>query len=420
MKNNFGDNLETTTYNEVHNIIYGALAYAKDLGFKPHKDFAVAQYILEADSDAIPLIEYEFGRNGKPMLIVNTRAEFNRYTAVLKRAVGDEFTFLVREELDDDDDFDDETDYEDDCDCIDCQARRLAKMMLDNTSEEDKEKLLAELKKIESEIEKIESLPHTIYDYQYPDYPQKLELTHKELEALFDPQNNDELDEETFHTILSLPRETLIKDLEHCLLYEIGQNCYEISQKNEEEGFYGSIANILALMKELNATESLPVALEVMRQNYDFYDFFFADEATEFLSSVIYPLSKNQLTVLLDYFKEPNLNIYFKSVVSTVFTMVLDEEPERRAEIIHLYDNILDFLFENINDTAYYDAALAGLLINKLIDIKAKELLPKIKRLFDTGLVDEIVCGNYEQVEKEIKSSKILNKINSFFNKLLP
>jgi len=131
IKIHFSDNLVMTTYNEAHNIIYGALEYAEDLGFKPHKDFGVAQYILEEDTDDIPLIEYDFGRDGKPMLIAHSQAEANRYLPTLKKAVGDDFDYLVRdddfdnfddeeEEEDDDDDFEcDDDEEDDDCDCDD-------------------------------------------------------------------------------------------------------------------------------------------------------------------------------------------------------------------------------------------------------------------------------------------------------------
>ena len=57
-------------YNQVHNIIYGGEAFAKDCGFKPHKDWTVAQFILEKDDDRIPLIDIEFGEDGVPAYYV--------------------------------------------------------------------------------------------------------------------------------------------------------------------------------------------------------------------------------------------------------------------------------------------------------------------------------------------------------------
>jgi hypothetical protein len=67
----FSETLTETDYNFAHNLIYGALEYGEDNGYKPHKDFAVAQYILEEDTEDIPLIGFEFGVNGKPMLFYN-------------------------------------------------------------------------------------------------------------------------------------------------------------------------------------------------------------------------------------------------------------------------------------------------------------------------------------------------------------
>ena len=408
VKESFADNLEPTTYNEAHNIIYGALEYAEDLGFSPHKDFGVAQYILEEDTDDIPLIEYQFGCDGKPMLIVNTRAEFNRYSPILEKVVGDDYTFSVREEDEYDEDEDEDEGEEDDEEYDgDSELEKMMKETLANMSDDEREGFLERMDDMQKQIERSKSLPHTTYNYQYPDYPQILNLTHKELKVLFDPKNNDELDKKTLDTILSLPHETLIKDLEHCILYEIGRNCREIAEENSEKNIYGSITHSLRLLAELKATESLPVVLEVMRQSDEFYDFFFGDYANDVFVPVLYQLAKNQLPTLLAYLKEPNLNIFFKIAVSAVFGMTLRFEPERRAEIIALYDDILDFLFEKINDTAYYDANFTGMLMSEPINFCAKELLPKIKRLFDTDLVDEMSCGDYNDIEKEINAGII-------------
>jgi hypothetical protein len=59
----------TVDYTLVHNIIYGANAFAEDHGFKIYSDFNLTQYILEEDDDNIELIEIEFGKNGAPLII---------------------------------------------------------------------------------------------------------------------------------------------------------------------------------------------------------------------------------------------------------------------------------------------------------------------------------------------------------------
>ena len=64
------ENMIEQNYAFVHNLIYGANAFAEDNDFKVCKEFNITQFILEEDTDDIELIEFEFGRDGEPFLIV--------------------------------------------------------------------------------------------------------------------------------------------------------------------------------------------------------------------------------------------------------------------------------------------------------------------------------------------------------------
>ncbi|GAB6012773.1 DUF1186 domain-containing protein [Viscerimonas tarda] len=407
IKEDYFEQLESVSYEEVHNIIYGAYAYAEELGFRPDKDFAVTQYILEEDSDAIPLIEYEFGYNGKPMLMVKTRAEYTRYAPTLEKSTGGDFDYFIDNEVDDDDEIDDDV-----LDKVPDEVSNELTKFFESLSDGEKEVFLEKMSDFQEKLKKSRSLPHTPYNYQYPNYPQSLDLTHKELNALFLPENNERLDKQLIDKILSLPRETLIKDLNNCILYEIGQNCRGISEKNDEDNSYGSLTHALWLLAELKAEESLPVVLEVLRQNEEFHHFFFGDMAMETLRPVLYQLGQNQLPVLHSFAKEPNLYIFLKIAVSSAVATIIYHTPERRAEVIEWYGNLLDFYYENITDTAYYDANFVGMMMSDLLDICAQELLPKIKELYETGLVDEMPCGPYSSVEKEMKENMLEHEGN--------
>ena len=91
-----------------HNVVYGAIAFAEDLGFSPHKDFeSVAQYILEEDTDDVEFIDLEFGRNGEPVLFVNHGVNPTRYIKQLKQSVGEgNYQVIYRGEVWDDEDYD--------------------------------------------------------------------------------------------------------------------------------------------------------------------------------------------------------------------------------------------------------------------------------------------------------------------------
>jgi hypothetical protein len=54
------------SYALAHNIIYGSIAFAEDYGFKPHKDFAITQFILEEDTEDVEFVDIDFGIDGEP------------------------------------------------------------------------------------------------------------------------------------------------------------------------------------------------------------------------------------------------------------------------------------------------------------------------------------------------------------------
>ncbi|MCX6268059.1 MAG: hypothetical protein NTW16_11970 [Bacteroidetes bacterium] len=92
-------------YRLVHNIIYGAVEFAGEYGFPPHKSFELAKHILEEDDEHVKLIEIEFGYKGKPLYISGPdkpAPEQNRVLAHLDRTIGrDNFYFIAASEAND-------------------------------------------------------------------------------------------------------------------------------------------------------------------------------------------------------------------------------------------------------------------------------------------------------------------------------
>ncbi len=66
----FQGNFIEIAYDLAHNIIFGALEFAADHGYKPHRDYEkYSKFILEIDDEKIPLIDVAFGKNGKMFLV---------------------------------------------------------------------------------------------------------------------------------------------------------------------------------------------------------------------------------------------------------------------------------------------------------------------------------------------------------------
>ncbi len=80
------------------NIIYGAVEYAEDLGFSPHKDFKHSEYMLD-DVEDIDYLDIEFGVEGIPHFIVGPFDNMDRIVKKLEMAVGpDNFNISIPNE----------------------------------------------------------------------------------------------------------------------------------------------------------------------------------------------------------------------------------------------------------------------------------------------------------------------------------
>lgn len=80
-------------------LVEGAVAYAKNLGFAPHADYAPAAALFgDIDAEAC-LVEYEFGKDGKPFFVSgpnDTPAMIRRTVRTLTDKVGEgNFDFMV-------------------------------------------------------------------------------------------------------------------------------------------------------------------------------------------------------------------------------------------------------------------------------------------------------------------------------------
>lgn len=78
-----------------HRIIYGAIDYARELGFEPHKDFKFSRFILNKPSETDISFHVEFGKDGKPFYIAGPDDNVDYILRKLSMRVGNgNFDFL--------------------------------------------------------------------------------------------------------------------------------------------------------------------------------------------------------------------------------------------------------------------------------------------------------------------------------------
>lgn len=383
------------TYNEAHNIIFGAITFAEEEAeILPHADFELTKYLLEEDTDDIPLIDYEFGRKGVPYLVTNTNLEASKYLPRLQKKFGEDFSYFIREE----EEFDD---YEE----IDKEGQEEKEGIFDDLTPDQLKQMLQAMEKVKNNLKESAALTHTTYTYVHPPYPTTLELTHSELEvAVYNNEYYYALPRTVIQQLLALPRESLIADLDRIILYELGKSCDTITEDMYDQ-YPNTITHALFLLGELKATESLQTVLEILRQQDMCIDYYFGDFRIETLRPTVYYIARNQTDALLAFMKEPGLDRFARSYIPPVIATIAINEPERREEIISWFRKLLHFFITNVSDSSVYDASLSGSILSELIDIHAVELLPEIKELFDTEQVDCMCCGNYQAVEKRINGT---------------
>lgn len=369
--------LRECSYEEAHNWIYGAVAFAEDAGIKPDKSFNITRYMLEEDDDNIPLIEYDFGKDGKHFLMAGSHLEASRYLPLMEKNLGKgNFDFAI--------DTDDSLfGHEDDEEDGDWAFHDYGPMMT--------------------------------YTYRHPEYPKKIVLNYPWIEdELSKAENAIYLKDELTDRILALPHDALRQDLESLIMYHIGLTCDGIPKKYDDGNYNGLLNSCIVLMGEVgNAGSSLDCVLEAMRQSHDFLDYHFGDSFHEVFVPTLYKLANDRLDRLMAFMKEEGLEWLPKAELLSTVTLTALQQPERRPEVIEWYREALNFCTDHVAEAKAVDNMITATIISELTDLQAVELLPEINALFDTGMVNLGFCGNRTDVQKDIADPRYAGSADS-------
>ena len=369
--------IEPVTYTEVHNLIYGAMEFGQEAGFTLPMAFSLAQHVLEEDTEDIPLIKYQYGKDGKHFLWAENERELDTFMPHLINHLGKEnvlFGIIGSPRIFRGEDF------------YDSATRAL-------------------MRSIVEEMNKEEDYPIETYSYVHPEYPSELKVKHTELaDELYNQENCLYLPKEKIEKILALPHDEVKEDLEQILLYETGKTCGEITE-DQYKNKNTTLLHCLILLGELGYKESLPVVLETLSQQKEYYDYHLGVLLNEIYVPTLYKLGKDQLDKFYEFLQIPGLYTFARYLVFPAVVQVALHEEDRREEVIEWFRKVLQFYADKLDNKNCCDGSLIGLLTIDLFKIQAVELLPELKVLFSTGKVDTKCSGNFEQVEKKMKGS---------------
>ena len=222
---------------------------------------------------------------------------------------------------------------------------------------------------------------------------------HEEIEWLY--THGLHIGEEKLNKILSLPKDTLINDLEMVLLDSIARYGYFIKSIEEngwDEEEMNFVIHAIYLLGELQATDSLDVILDVLSQSDAYFELFLGDFLTSAIWEPIYKIAVNNLEACKEFMYTPGLDTYARTTITDVLEQLALHHPERRDEVLTWFREVIQFFLDSSLEDNVIDSDVIALLICNVIDIDGAELVPEIKQLFDRGLVSQGICGDWQEV----------------------
>ncbi len=363
--------LEETDYEKIHNLIYGAIEFAEEGGISPVKEFGLASYILEEDTDDIPLIEYEYGKDGRHLLIIGEEGKERRFIPILAEHLENDFSFIdLAEEFDEEE----------------------SEGMRDLYEEKDRH-------------------PSEIYSYQHPEYPSEPKVKNNFIaEAILSPENYEELPKDIIKKILILNDDEAAEDISNIMLYTIGKSYKAIEDDTIGEPEEGSLLHAVILLTQLQSEKGLTGLLEMLRQTEKFIEFHFGDLAPEMIPMAISASAGDNLAPIESFLYERGLSTSNRSMAAEALVVTASLNPEKRQEIVEIFRRLLTSMKERLPERDGCDAEFAGFVVSYLIDLEAKELVAEIKELFATDCVDKSVAGDCDEVIEEIEHNRYPRK----------
>ncbi len=362
--------IEEGDYDLIHNIIYGAIEYAGEVEIMPYPDWDLTKYFLMEDNDDAPYMEIEFGKNGKYTLCVHDKLEASRYLSKLDRILGQgNYHYILPYSDEDEDDEDDDMDQH--FNDIDLSGGF-------NTGVKG------------------------VYCYKHPEYPTEEALTGLHFPELVETLQIpiEDIPDSKIDSILALPHDQLADDLELIIRVALGADYQVIDDRNWDEVKYDYpvVTTAMILLGAIGDPSRLDTVLEVLRQSFNNYDFYFGDWGSTTVSPVIYQLAKNSPDQIYDFMIEPGLDPFSRhAVIDGWVNGIMKYEPGRRDEAVNLLRRILEYYLDHNDDPQIWDGTLVGLLIGNMELTKAVELEGLLRDLYATEKVDEHCFGEIEK-----------------------
>ncbi len=224
--------------------------------------------------------------------------------------------------------------------------------------------------------------------------------------------------------IKSLPRESLLKDLQSVLFDSIAR--YKDFKKLAGDDYRNWFPiHALLLMKDLRATESLETILDFLSQDENFLDFWLGDILTEEGWSIILMCGSHNLNRLDSFIKEPGHYTWSRTAIGEAVCQAALHNIIPHEKAVDWLCNVMQYFLQNRQTENLIDSNLNGSLICDCIDLAATETLPIIKKMLDEKIAPLSYAGDWTDIQEQFKIpvgewvKKKIENINETYKSLL-
>ncbi len=226
---------------------------------------------------------------------------------------------------------------------------------------------------------------------------------HKILDQIF--EYHYDFPKKLLDDILELPRESAVRDLVGMLEAEV-HNGPIFMRDGEESACYMTI-HLLFILSEMKAKEAIDSALLFFSQHPDVIHYVLGEAVWW---QPIYGMISDSLVRVAEWMKTPGLSGDGRNHVSDAVCKIAIYQPERRNEVIAWHADVLTFLRDSPPKNRILDTRLISGMVCSLIKLRAVDLVPLVRSLYEKNYVSVFRCGSLESVIEDMNSDLVSEK----------
>ncbi|MFA8450252.1 MAG: SEC-C metal-binding domain-containing protein [Bacteroidales bacterium] len=219
-------------------------------------------------------------------------------------------------------------------------------------------------------------------------------LKHPEVEKLY--SFSIDIDEDVLSTILALPRESLIHDLESIVKDSIERFNYFDNLGEYEEFTLTFPFHAYMLLGDLKAEESIPTIFEFFSQHLPYYDLYFGDQFIEYLWRPIFKIFPNHLEKVKTFLLQPGVAFFPKAVFLEAIEQIAFHNPNKKKEIVNILNDVFHIYANSNIDDNIIDSEFGANLLLSIVKFEELQNPELVKELFGKGWVSESICGDFD------------------------